>query len=479
MSFRYDPTWLDLEDVDAPYFDPNRTPVSDIETVETDRPWWSNIPVIGNIYESPVHDALDYFGNIPFVQDVGAVTKPLRQITGALDPLGAAQTILGMAQNKLEAEGIEYDLSNIPWHIGQYFTGQEGAITPADKQFITAINRPFDEDDYANAMDQVADLIESGQMIGDPFIEDEIIKLAMADLEGEEEEIVPGVGWDPMGLTNLLGDQIGLINELAQAGILNAQEWQATTMDTIDGIWGDLQADFQAQVDTLSEGELASLENLGLSADTIAGELADMGVEGAVLSLEEQAIADAMALQSGNQMDFAQNLVSSAQIGQADRETTAMNTFNDIIMGIETGQTEQIGQLENMAQAAQVQGQALGVDPAILFADMLYGTGIAQQQMSANASAAADAEMWAMADYLAQTVPDFGGDPMLAYSVLSGQLPGNYFKPTEGSYLDSLAPGILGALSETIQDILLNNQNIRFEDAVRLAEDALYFNPME
>ena len=59
--------------------------------------------------------------------------------------------------------------------------------------------------------------------------------------EEEEEEIAPGIGWDPMGLTNLLGDQIGLINELAQAGILNAQEWQATTMDTIDGIWGDLQ----------------------------------------------------------------------------------------------------------------------------------------------------------------------------------------------------------------------------------------------
>jgi hypothetical protein len=198
-----------------------------------------------------------------------------------------------------------------------------------------------------------------------------------------------------------------------------------------------------------------------------------------VLSLEEQAIADAMALQSGNQMDFAQNLISSAQIGQADRETSAMNAFNDIVMGIQTGQTEQIGQLQNMAQAAQVQGQALGVDPMILFADMLYGTGIAQQQMGANASAAADAQLWADAEYLAQRVPDFGGDPMLAYSVLSGQLPGNYFKPTEGSYLDSLAPGTLGALSETIQDILMNNPSVRFEDAVRLAEDALYFNPME
>ena len=295
--------------------------------------------------------------------------------------------------------------------------------------------------------------------------------------EEEEEEIAPGIGWDPMGLTNLLGDQIGLINELAQAGILNAQEWQATTMDTIDGIWGDLQADFQAQVDTLSEGELASLENLGLSADTIAGELADMGVEGAVLSLEEQAIADAMALQSGNQMDFAQNLISSAQIGQADRETTAMNTFNDIIMGIETGQLAQIGELENMAQAAQVQGQALGVDPAILFADMMYGTGIAQQQMSAASAGANAEEMWAMADYLAMTVPDFGGDPMLAYSVLSGMLPGNYFKPQQQSFMDSLQPGIIGALQEEIQAIMNMNQNISFQDAVYIAVDSLYNLP--
>ena len=480
MSWRYDRTWLEEDDVDAPYFDPNRTQVSDIETVEipTDRPWWSNIPVIDNIYESPVRDALDYFGNIPFVQDVAGVTKPLRQITGALDPLGAFQTILGMAENRLEEEGIEYDLSNIPWHIGQYFTGQEGAITPDDKRFITAINRPFDEDDAANVMDQVADLIESGQMIGDPFAQDEIIKLAMADL-GQEKEVRTGPSWDPMGLTNLLGDQIGLINQLTQAGLMNAEQWRDTTLDTLDSVYGDLQADFQAQLDNLSETELASIENMGLTTDDVAAELAEMGVERSVLSLEEQAIADAMALQSGNQMDFAQNLVSSAQLGQADRVTSAMNDFNDIVMGIQTGQIGQIGQLENMAQAAQVQGQALGVDPAILFADMMYGTGIAQQQMSANASAAADAQLWADAEYLAQTVPDFGGDPRLAYSVLSGQLPGNYFKPTEGSFLDSLQPGVLSLLGEEIQNILLNNQNIRFEDAVRLAEDALYFNPME
>ena len=332
----------------------------------------------------------------------------------------------------------------------------------------------FTEDDYATLMDQVADMD-----FGDPFIEDEIIKLAMADLEEEEKEVKTGPSWDPMGLTNLLGDQIGLINQLTQAGLMNAQQWRDTTLDTLDSVYGDLEADFQAQLDGLSERELASIENMGLTTDDIAAELAEMGVERSVLSLEEQAIADAMALQSGNEMDFAQNIVRSAQLGQADRVTSAMNAFNDINMGIQTGYTEQVGQLQNMAQAALVQGQALGVDPAILFADMIYGTGIAEQQMSANASAAANADMMAMAEYLAQTVPDFGGDPMLAYSVLSGQLPGNYFKPTEGSFLDSLEPGVLSLLGDEIQNILLNNQNIRFEDAVRLAEDALYFNPME
>jgi hypothetical protein len=494
VTYRYEPSWEDInqEDDSSPelldaYADAywgNR--VSPIEPVDVprpnDRPWWAGIPLIGDaIYESPIGNqvgqVVDRIGDIPLIDSYinaqrntwGWADRNLRKpLEILLSPTARQEFISRQFHN----EDLNWGnlLKDIAWQV----TGDKDEPLDSDERFAQPIET-FGEEEYATLMDQVA-----GMDFADPF-QDEIIKLAMADLEEkeEEEEGRTGPSWDPMGLTNLLGDQIGLINQLTQAGLMNAEQWRDTTLDTLDRVYGDLQTDFQRQVDTLSEGELASLESLGLSADTVAGELADMGVESAVLSLGEQAIADAMALQSGNQMDFAQNLISSAQIGQADRETSAMNAFNDIVMGIQTGQTEQIGQLQNMAQAAQVQGQALGVDPMILFADMLYGTGIAQQQMGANASAAADAQLWADAEYLAQRVPDFGGDPMLAYSVLSGQLPGNYFKPTEGSYLDSLAPGTLGALSETIQDILMNNPSVRFEDAVRLAEDALYFNPME
>lgn len=494
MSWVYEPAWGDInqEDDSSPelldayadaYWGDRVSPIEPVDVPRpNDRPWWAGIPLIGDaIYESPIGNqvgqVVDRIGDIPLID---SYINAQRNAWGWADRnLGEPLELLVSPTARQEFISRQFHNEDLNWgnllkDIAWQVTGDKDEPLDADERFAQPIET-FGEEEYATLMDQVA-----GMDFGDPFIEDEIIKLAMADLEEpEEEEVKTGPSWDPMGLTNLLGDQIGLINQLTQAGLMNAEQWRDTTLDTLDSVYGDLQADFQGQLDNLSERELASIENMGLTTDDIAAELAEMGVERSVLSLEEQAIADAMALQSGNQMDFAQNLVSSAQLGQADRETSAMNAFNDIVMGIQTGQTEQIGQLQNMAQAAQVQGQALGVDPMILFADMLYGTGIAQQQMSANASAAADAQLWADAQYLAQTVPDFGGDPRLAYSVLSGQLPGNYFKPTEGSYLDSLAPGTLGALSETIQDILLNNQNIRFEDAVRLAEDALYFNPME
>lgn len=469
MSFKYDRTWLEEDDVDAPYFDPNRTPVSDIETVgiPTDRPWWSDIPLIGNIYESPVHEALEYFGNIPFVQDVGGATKPLRQITGALDPLGVAQTILGMGQNKLDAEGIEYDLSNVPYALGQYFTGQEGAITPDDKRVITGVNRPFDEDDYDSLMNQIA-----GMDFADPFMQDEIIKATMSDLGEVPEETGPG--WNPNGLTNLLQDQIGFINELTAAGILNVEDARAATEQRLDEVWGDLQAGFQSELDDLVAGDEAAAASLGATTDSIAADLADMGVDAAVLDPERRAMEEMLAMQASNEMNFAEGLRDSAAFGQADRRSSVNFGMDDLILNLEMAQLQQTGQLENMAEMAQMQGSAMGVDPALIFADMLSGTSVAQQMAAGNASASADANMMSMAEYLAAAVPDFGGDPMLAYMTLNGMLPGNYFKPDDQGFLDSLQPGVIGALQAEIQAIMQNNQNISFQDATRIAVDSLY-----
>tara|TARA_R100000458_G_C8271535_1_gene246267 strand:- start:626 stop:2062 length:1437 start_codon:yes stop_codon:yes gene_type:complete len=478
MSWRTEatPFWEDIiqEDDSSPelldayadaYWD---GPVSPIEDVGPEEPWYRTMPVIREIYRGGEFLVDDVGGRIqqtPIYQDL----KPVLDVAGAIanPPRAIAGWMLGKAEDDLAEQGLQLDWGNLPASILDYVAGVEGEGLAPEDRFIKPLPQDEEEITYST--------IDPSRKRERAANEREEARLRRE----AEEEIRTGPSWDPMGLTNLLGDQIGLINQLTQAGLMNTEQWRDATLNTLDSVYGDLQAEFQAQLDDLSERELASIENMGLTTDDIAAELAEMGVERSVLSLEEQAIADAMALQSGNQMDFAQNLVRSAQLGQADRVTSAMNAFNDINMGIQTGHMEQVGQLQNMAQAAQVQGQALGVDPAILFADMIYGTGIAQQQMSANASAAANAQLWADAEYLAQRVPDFGGDPRLAYSVLSGQLPGNYFKPTEGSFLDSLQPGVLSLLGEEIQNILLNNQNIRFEDAVRLAEDALYFNPME
>ena len=412
--------------------EPKTDPETDPEI--TEKIGLENLGIVGSPKEFPDfwENVLETVSSVPGVESTGNFFNRVGQVPlvdSILNVAGRVQEPLGILLGNpfvtqeaiARSQGIELDWGNLFNELKYQLTGDKDNPLSAEESFARPIET-FDKDDYDTLLNQIA-----GMDFADPFFQDEIIKLTMGDLEDVEE--VPeetGPGWNPNGLTNLLQDQISLINELAQTGILNAQQWQDTTLATLDSVYGDLEKDFQAQVDRLSEGELASLESLGLSSDTIASELAEMGVEGAVLSLEEQAIRDAMALQSGNQMDFAQNLVSSTRLGQADRETSAMNTFNDIIMGIKTGQSGQIGELENMAQAAQVQGQALGVDPMILFADMLYGTNIGQQQASSAAAAAAataeDNEVWQSAIYLSQTDPRFYNDPMAAYLVLTGQL---------------------------------------------------------
>jgi len=125
----------------------------------------------------------------------------------------------------------------------------------------------------------------------------------------------------------------------------------------------------------------------------------------------------------------------------------------------------QIGQLENMADVAQIQGSAMGVDPMLVLADMLSGTSVAQQMAAGNASAAAaaaeDEEVWQNATWLAGTNqfgepndPRFAGDPMAAYLVLTNQL------SEKGYALPDVDPQILPFLLEEILAITQNNQNI-------------------
>lgn len=292
--------------------------------------------------------------------------------------------------------------------------------------------------------------------------------------EAEEREVRTGPSWDPNGLTNLLQDQIAFINELTAAGILNVEDARAATGQRLDEVWGELQAGFQSELDDLVAGDAAAAASLGATTESLAADLADMGVDAAVLDPERRAMEEMMAMQAANEMNFAEGLRDSAAFGQADRLSSMNFGMDDLILGLEMGQLQQTGQLENMADMAQIQGSAMNVDPMLVFADMLSGTNVAQQMMASNASAAASADMTAAAEYLAAHVPDFGGDPNLAAMVLNGMLPGNYFKPENQSFLDSLqGTGIIGALGEEIQAIMQNNQNISFQDATRIAVDAL------
>ena len=312
----------------------------------------------------------------------------------------------------------------------------------------------FTEDDYATLMDQIA-----GMDFADPFMQDEIIKATMSDLEEVPEKTGPG--WNPNGLTNLLQDQIAFINELTAAGILNVEDARAATEQRLDEVWGDLQAGFQSELDDLVAGDAAAAASLGATTDSIAADLADMGVDAAVLDPERRAMEEMMAMQASNEMNFAEGLRDSAAFGQADRRSSMNFGMDDLILGLEMGQLQQTGQLENMAEMAQMQGSAMGVDPALIFADMLSGTSVAQQMMAGKASAAKDEEMWQNAMWLAganqfgePNDPRFAGNPMAAYLVLTNQL------SEKGYALPDVDPQILPFLLDEILAITQENQNI-------------------
>jgi len=283
-------------------------------------------------------------------------------------------------------------------------------------------------------------------------MQDEIIKATMSDLEEVPEKTGPG--WNPNGLTNLLQDQIGFINELTAAGILNVNDARAATEQRLDEVWGELQAGFQSELDDLVAGDEAAAASLGATTDSIAADLADMGVDAAVLDPERRAMEEMLAMQASNEMNFAEGLRDSAAFGQADRRSSMNFGMDDLILGLEMGQLQQTGQLENMAEMAQIQGSAMGVDPALIFADMLSGTSVAQQMMAGNASAAKDEEMWQNAMYLSQTDPRFYNNPMAAYLVLDNQL------SEKGFELPNVDPEILPFLLDEILAITQENQNI-------------------
>jgi hypothetical protein len=318
----------------------------------------------------------------------------------------------------------------------------------------------FTEDDYATLMDQIA-----GMDFADPFMQDEIIRATMGDLEDVSEDKSTGVGWDPNGLTNLLQDQIAFIKELTAAGILNVEDARAATGQSLDEVWGELQAGFQSELDDLVAGDEAAAASLGATTDSIAADLADMGVDAAVLDPERRAMEEMMAMQASNEMNFAEGLIDSAAFGQADRLSSMNLGMDDLVLGLEMGQLSQIGQLENMADVAQIQGSAMGVDPMLVLADMLSGTSVAQQMAAGNASAAAaaaeDEEVWQNATWLAGTNqfgepndPRFAGDPMAAYLVLTNQL------SEKGYALPDVDPQILPFLLDEILAITQENQNI-------------------
>ena len=150
------------------------------------------------------------------------------------------------------SQGKELDWGNLFNDLKYQLTGDKDNPLSAEESFEREIET-FDKDDY------------------DTFMQDEIIKATMSDLEEVPEKTGPG--WNPNGLTNLLQDQIGFINELTAAGILNVNDARAATEQRLDEVWGELQAGFQSELDDLVAGDAAAAASLGATTDSIAADL--------------------------------------------------------------------------------------------------------------------------------------------------------------------------------------------------------------
>lgn len=287
----------------------------------------------------------------------------------------------------------------------------------------------------------------------------------------EEEESGGGGGprFDPMRAQAFLDDQIANIWELVNAGIISMDEAQARYQATIDEVYGRQQKVYEdAGTDVLAD-IVASQEAKQSSRDEIDRMMKSVGVDPARTAADRGARDEMDKAYARGREDLVADMARNIGIGQAGRTADAQEMFEQARTELTLGGQQSEAELNQLFDVASARAATLGVDPMMVFVDMMANTNDTGRVISGRESAAAEQKQMDFYTDIAQGLVDSGGFPggmAEALPYVMGIIDKNYFgDPASGfnvnDYL-AMNPGALAAAWPEIQAMMASGMS---EDA--------------
>ena len=287
----------------------------------------------------------------------------------------------------------------------------------------------------------------------------------------EEEESGGGGGprFDPMRAQAFLDDQIANIWELVNAGIISMDEAQARYQATIDEVYGRQQKVYEdAGTDVLAD-IVASQEAKQSSRDEIDRMMKSVGVDPARTAADRGARDEMDTAYARGREDLMADMARNIGIGQAGRTADAQEMFEQARTELTLGGQQSEAELNQLFDVASARAATLGVDPMMVFVDMMANTNDTGRVISGRESAAAEQKQMDFYTDIAQGLVDSGGFPggmAEALPYVMGIIDKNYFgDPASGfnvnDYL-AMNPGALAAAWPEIQAMMASGMS---EDA--------------
>jgi len=210
----------------------------------------------------------------------------------------------------------------------------------------------------------------------------------------EEESGGGGPRFDPMRAQAFLDDQIANIWELVNAGIISMDEAQARYQATIDEVYGRQQKVYEdAGTDVLAD-IVASQEAKQSSRDEIDRMMQSVGVDPARTAADRGARDEMDTAYARGREDLIADMARNIGIGQAGRTADAQEMFEQARTDLTLGGQQSEAELNQMFDVAAARAATLGVDPMMVFVDMMANTNDTGQVVSGrNAAAAEQKEM--------------------------------------------------------------------------------------
>ena len=269
-----------------------------------------------------------------------------------------------------------------------------------------------------------------------------------------------GPRFDPMRAQAFLDNQIASIWELVNAGIISMDEAQARYQTTIDEVYGRQQKVYEdAGTDVLAD-IVASQEAKQGSRDEIDKMMRSVGVDPARTAADRGARDEMDTAYARGREDLVADMARNIGIGQAGRTADAQEMFEQARTDLTLGGQQSEAELNQLFDVAAARAATLGVDPMMVFVDMMANTNDTGQVVSGRNAAAAEQKQMDFYTDIAQGLVDSGGFPggmAEALPYVMGIIDKNYFNTGGSMGFDQFVnqyPHLIGPSQDSIQQAM-------------------------